>query len=231
MAEVQSSDDVRAEHVQLMGGDLGAVYYELWREVSWLHLKWQRFIALFGGAKGPVDFMNATAPAFFGEMQRAMLMDVLLHISLLTDPPETGHGQGARPNLTLRLLPGVLPDETLRSIVGSKLEKLGAGCAFARDWRNRWIAHRDLALSMQTSPYRSLDSPTREKIEHALAEIRDVMNTVLARFKESRTLYEYSLGGPGDADALVHYLREGLEAHRKQLGELQGSVRPPSPQG
>lgn len=217
--------------MQLMGSDLGAVYYELWREVAWLHLKWQRFIALFGGTKGTVDLMNATAPAFFGEMQRAMLMDVLLHICLLTDPPETGHGQGARQRLTLRLLPQVLPDETLRSIVGGKLKKLGAGCVFARDWRNRWIAHRDLALSMQAAPDRSPDSPTREKIECALTGIRDVMNTVLARFKESRTLYEYSLGSPGDADDLVHYLREGLEAHRKRLAELQASVKPPSTQG
>jgi hypothetical protein len=231
LAVERAPEDVRAEHMHLMGDDLGAVYHELWNQVSWLHVKWQRFIALFGGAKGTVDLMNATALAFFAEIQRALLMDLLLHISCLTDPPKTGQGKKAQPNLTLRQLPDLLPDEIVRGAIHKKLQELGDRGQFARDWRNRHIAHRDLALATQPTQCRPLDSPTREKIEKALAGIRDVMNTVLSRFKESRTLYEYGLGSPGDAEDLIYYLREGFEAHRRRLAELHASVRPPSPQG
>ena len=231
MADTQSQDEVRAEQVRMMGRDLGSLYHELWREVTWLHLKWRRCVVLFGGEKSTVDLMNDTAPAFFSEVQRAMVEDVLLHISRLTDPPATGHGKGARPNLTLLRLPEALADEAARDIVVSRLGGLCDGCAFARDRRNRWIAHRDLAVAMQTAHYKPLDSPTREKIEKALAGIRDVMNAVLARFRNSRTLYEYSADGPGSAEDLIYYLREGFEARRRQLAELQASVRPQSTQG
>jgi len=231
MAVEQTSEDVRAEHMRLMGDDLGAIYYELWTQVSWLHLKWQRFIALFGGPKGTVDLMNATAPAFFAEIQRTTLMDILLHISCLTDPPETGRKKGVQPNLTLRRLPDLLPDAIVRTAVHKELQELGDRCRFARDWRNRHIAHRDLELLTQPTQCRPLDSPAREKIEKALAGIRDVMNTVLAHFKKARTLYEYGLGSPGDAEDLIYYLREGFEARRRRLAELQASVRLQSTQG
>lgn len=228
MAREQSPDDVRAEHMRTMGADLGELYYGLWSEVSWLHLKWARFLALFAEKKERIDLMNSTAPAFFAELQRLLAEDVLVHISRLTDPPETRLGRVKKPNLTLQRLPGLLPDDAVRATVARKLAELDGKCCLARDWRNRWIAHRDLDLAMKTTDCRPLDRATRETIEEALAGIRDVMNTVLGHFKRARTLYEYTMVAPGDVEQLVYFLEEGLRARRRELDELKASVRPPT---
>jgi len=226
MGQYRSADEVRAEHISLMGPDLGALYHELWNEVTWLHLKWNRFVALFAEEKGRIDLMNDTAPAFFSEIQRAMAEDIFIHISRLTDPAETGLGKGKKPNLTLQRLPGLLVDEALCATVDRKVRKLNDKCQFARDWRNRWIAHRNLALVMQSDGYRPLESATREKVEEALVGIRDAMNTVLGHFTESVARYEYSIPTLGDIESLIHYLEKGHETHQKSLDEPQASARP-----
>jgi hypothetical protein len=226
MGQHRSADEVRADHISLMGPELGVLYDELRKEVTWLHLKWNRFVALFVKEKCRIDLMNDTAPAFFSEIQRAMAEDIFIHISRLTDRAETKLGKVKKPNLTLQRLPGLLLDEALCAIVNCKIMELNNECQFARDWRNRRIAHRDLALAMQEVGYRPLESATKEKVEKALVGIRDVMNTVFGHFTESVVRYEHSIGALGDVESLIHYLEKGHEAHRKYLDELQASARP-----
>lgn len=228
MGQHRSADEVRADHISLMGSDLGALYHELRREVSWLHLKWNRFLALFVEEEERIDLMNDTAPAFFGEVQRLIAEDVFIHISRLTDPPETGAGRARKDNLTLMRLLRVLRKDQLRSTVEKKLDELQNQCQFARDWRNRWIAHRDLALATKTPGYKPLENAPRQKVECALAGIRDVMNTVLRYFKDSVVGYEHSIPAIGDADALLHYVKRGQQAEQEYFDALRASVRSPN---
>jgi len=95
MGQHRSADEVRAEHISLMGPGLGALYHELQKEVTWLHLKWNRFHALFAADKCRIDLMNDTAPAFFSEIQRAMAEDIFIHISRLIDPAKTSLGRSS----------------------------------------------------------------------------------------------------------------------------------------
>lgn len=227
IADYQSAEEVRAEQIQMMGSDLGALYHELWREVTWLHLKWNRFLALFVEEEARIDLMNDTAPAFFGEAQRLIAEDVFIHISRLTDPPVTGAGRARKDNLTLVRLLRVLREDQLRSAVEKKLDELQDHCQFARDWRNRWIAHRDLALATRTPGYKPLENAPRQKVDCALAGIRDVMNTVLRHFKDSVVGYEHSIPAIGDADNLLHYMKRGKEAEQEYFDTLRASVRTP----
>lgn len=207
IADYQSAEEVRAEQIQMMGPDLGGLYYELWSEVTWLHLKWNRFLTPFAEEEERIDLMNDTAPAFFSEVQRLIAEDVFLHISRLTDPPTTRVRRTEKENLTLMRLPGVLRKGEFRSAIKNKLAELNNQCQFARDWRNRWIAHRDLALATKTQGYKPLENAPRQKVECALSGIRDVMNTVLRHFKDSVVGYEHSAPLVGDADGLLHYGR------------------------
>jgi len=227
MSQDMPADDVSAAHISLMGADLGALYHELWREVVWLHLKWSRFLTLFAKEEERVDLMNDTAPAFFSEVQRLIAEDVFIHISRLTDPPRTRVGGTEKENLTLKRLLDVLRDRELHSTIESKLDELLNQCQFARDWRNCWIAHRDLALTTKTPGYKPLENAPREKVECVLSGIRDVMNTVLRHFKDSVVAYEHGIPAIGDAEALLHYVKRGHQAEQEYFDALRASARAP----
>lgn len=228
IADYQSAEEVRAEQIQMMGSDLGALYHELWREVTWLHLKWNRFLTLFAEEEERIDLMNDTAPAFFSEVQRLIAEDVFIHISRLIDPPTTRVGRATKENLTLMRLLDALREDHLHSTVEHKLDELQDQCQFARDWRNRWIAHRDLALATKTEGYKPLEDAPRENVECALSGIRGVMNTVLRRFEDSVVGYEHSIPLLGDADALLHYVKRGKQAEQEYFDSLRASVRSPN---
>jgi len=227
MASTQSAEEVRTELISLMGSDLGSLYDELRTEVAWLHIKWNRFLALFAEAEERIDLMNNTAPAFFREAQRLMAEDVFMHISRLTDRPEMMVRGETYQRLTLARLATALGKSNLRSTIDKKLEKLEDQCNFARDWRNRRIAHRDLALAMETPDYKPLEGASGENVECALAAIRDVMNTVLLHFKESVVGYEHGIPAMGDAEALLHYVKLGLQAEQARFDSLRQSANPP----
>lgn len=220
MGQHRSADEVRAEHISLMGPDLGALYNELRREVSWLHLKWNRYRALFDEGKERVDLMNDTAPAFFGEFRRLLVDDILLHMSCLMGSERSC----GKDNLALARLSGLLQDANLRSELSEKLAQLPSLCEFAQDHRMRRLAHRDLALAMKAVDHRPLEAATYVKVEDALAAIRDVMNTVLGHFKESVVNYEQTIGALGDVDSLFHYLKRGQQAEREHFDDLRANV-------
>jgi hypothetical protein len=90
-----------------------------------------------------VDLLNAAAPAFFHELQRMIWEDVLLHLCRITDPIKTmGHD-----NLTIMRLPNAIPDLALRAVVKPLVDDAGQKTQFARDWRNRRLAHQELPAS------------------------------------------------------------------------------------
>lgn len=220
MATQRTADEVRDEHISLMGPDLGPLYYELRREVSWLHQKWNRYLTLFAKEEPRIDLMNDTAPAFFSQLQHQLVDDVLLHISRLAGP---GKSLG-KDNLALARLPDLLPDAVLQSEVSEKLKTLSGLSEFAKDHRHRRLAHRDLALAMKAVDERPLETATRERVEHVLVEIRSVMNTVLVYFKESLVRYELTIGALGDVDSLLHYLKLGQQAEQESFDALRASV-------
>lgn len=200
MDETQSSEDARCEAVAAMGSQLGEIYHSLSDQVSWLHLKWDTLCELFAHSE-TVDLLNSAAPAFFHELQRQMREDIFLHLCRVTDPPISG----GKPTLTLRRLPGLVLDRALRVRLEGMVDNAVKKTAFARDWRNRRLAHTELDRSQP------LASASRKEAEDALHAIRKVMNRVEQTYLNKTVSYQQTIPDSGGVASLIAVIRKGVK--------------------
>lgn len=212
MAKELSPSKAREEAIQAMGQALGELYDILSSQVTWLHLKWKEYRALFGTDQKTVDLLNLAAPAFFAELQDVLWNDILLHLCRLTDPPRTA-GKG---NLTIALLPSFIAEAQLIPQLDEALLRAKEKTKFAREWRNRRLAHREFP-DTPSADSRSLSPGSRQGIEDALASLRSVLNLVESHYIDSPVKYEYSIEALGGADALLRCLEKDVEEKRRGL--------------
>jgi hypothetical protein len=224
------TDEVKQEYVRAMGAELGAVYCGLWGECVALHWKWSQFVALFGTKQERLNLLNGAARSFFRLVQDCLREDVLLHISRLTDSPKVGKKTNLSVRrLTLLVSPQLAP--ALEKVVQSCLVK----CEFARDWRNRRVAHIDLDLAMMDKPVTPLAIATRKGVSEALESIATVLDTVRVHYLGGKMGAWTPDPTPGNAISLLSVLRDGLEAEQarrerlKSGNYLPGDVGPASP--
>ena len=135
---------------------LGEIHHELHEEVSWLHLKWNQFRALYASTDETIDLLNATAPTFFKNQCRIMWEDALLHLCRVTDRPKSC----GKPTLTIMRIPTLIPDDNIRTQVRSWpiLPTRSASCANGET--ARWHTQRVPPLDGQPGLYYRR-SPTR----------------------------------------------------------------------
>jgi hypothetical protein len=210
MSSTRTADEVREHYLQKMGQLLGLVFYRLWNETVWLHIKWHTYVTLFGSSPERVALLNQAAPMSFRVIQDSLWDDVLLHICGLTDPPQSG----GQENLTVRKLPGLV-DAVIGQRVRDLLSVVRDRVAPLRERRNKVISHRDLLMATNQNPH-PLPDTSRETVRAALAALVNVMNAVESHYcDQSETMYEAADIG-SDASALVHVLQEGLEARTER---------------
>ena len=205
MGESLTRDQVRNRYIQAMGSMLGPLYFELSNQVAWLHLKWQQYLALFAKDPGRVDLLNRAAPLFFWILQKTLLDDVLLHLARLTDPPRSA----GRDTLTIRRLPGLVEDAGDKVVVQELLELTLERCQFAREWRNRRLAHIDL-LTLRKQHPEPLPDASRRDVENALQATRNLLNWFEGHYRDGEVIYGV-LREPGDADSLIYHLKRAME--------------------
>jgi hypothetical protein len=137
-----------------LGEPLGAQYAQLWQEIAQVNITWKEFLELFGTRTSRIELINRSAGSFFRMVQDGLWEGIVLHMARLTDP---SHSQGHkdRSNLTLHTLPVLIPDRKLKDEIKQLCKEATEKTKFARDWRNRRIAHRDLdlALGRKAEPY------------------------------------------------------------------------------
>ncbi len=83
--------EVRAEHIEAMGPELGAVFNMLHNELVWLHFDWRQYLKLFGAddqSDRRLQVLNESAGAFFHVVQRTLADNTILTIARLTDHPK-----------------------------------------------------------------------------------------------------------------------------------------------
>jgi AbiU2 len=113
----------------------------------------------------------------------------------------------------------------LRRRLGTPLKVLRQKTEFARDWRDRRIAHRDRALALNPSA-KPLARADRKSVDEAIASIVAVLSTVEAYYCDSTTAYEHT-HSLGDAKALLYVMREGLNSRAERERRLRaGQIRP-----
>jgi hypothetical protein len=214
MGETLTAQQVRNEAVAAMGTELGEIYHSLGDQVAWLHLKWDTFCELFA-ERDTVELLNSAAPAYFDELQRQTWEDVFLHLCRVTDPPLSA----GKSNLTLRRLPDLVSDQSFRTNLNALVDDAVDKTTFARDWRNRRLAHTELNRSQP------LASASRKHVEDAMAAIRLVLNQLEQHYLNKTVSYEHTIPDLGGVASLIRVLRKGVEARRAEReAKLRGHV-------
>ena len=216
MSGYKTAEEIKKHHIEVMGNELGLFYHALQNELAWLCLKWEEYVNLFGTKPSRIDLLNKAAGHFFRIVQDALWENSLLHIARLTDPPKTM----GKENLTIRKLPQLIGDETLREKVSELVDVAVEKADFCRDWRNRHIAHKDLHLALDSS-VAPLKSASRKKVKESLQSISDVLNEISKYFMGSITMFE-GIICPDDATSLLHIIDDGLRAEKERRERLIG---------
>ncbi|MCI0624487.1 MAG: hypothetical protein L0387_23045 [Acidobacteria bacterium] len=214
MSQEGTSEEVHQQYVDTMGKELGDLYFRLWNECVLLHWKWEEFVTLFGTSPERLALLNKAAGAFFRVVQDTLWEDVLLHISRLTDPPRSA----GKDTLSLQRLP-VLVDDTIKPEVEKQLEACLTACEFARDWRNRRLAHRDLRLALDDPTSVPLAPASRKAVKDALAAIAALLNSVELRYTGLTVMYD--LHPLGNAECLLCVLQDGLQAEADRCERIK----------
>jgi hypothetical protein len=121
-----------------MGEALGKQYSALCHEVTILHLYWKEYTELFSTNQKRIDRLNQSAAGFFRMLQNELFSTNVLHITRLTGPPKSV----GKLNLTIRNLPELVADATLKTRLTELLEIVDEKASFCLDWRHRRFAHQ-----------------------------------------------------------------------------------------
>jgi hypothetical protein len=155
-------------------------------------------------------------------VQDTLWEDVLLHLARLTDPPKSM----GKANLSVRHLAALL----VNSPIATEAESLAAAaldaCEFARDWRNRRLAHRDLDLALGQQGVQPLAPASRAAVKASLADLEELLNAVSLHYLESTTFFDLGPAGQ-DAVSLLSLLRDGLQFRDERRARIKrGEQRP-----
>ena len=211
MGRQKTADEVRNEHLQVLGLELGTFYHALQNEVTWVHAKWLEYRKLYAGSEKRIDLLNEVAGFFFRVVQDVFWEDVLLHIARLTDPQKSA----GKSNLTIYRLAELIPVPNVAEDVRQLVQVAAGKCAFAREWRNRHLAHRDLDLAMEDKHATPLPGVNRQAVTEALGGIAAVLNRVESHYFDSEVAFGHFLAH-GDADTLVHQLAVAIRYAKRQ---------------
>lgn len=212
---ITSPEELRAERVAVMGPELGEIHHALINDLSWLLLKWDQYCALFGTKPERVDLLNKAAPLFFAVVEDTLWDGILLHLRRLTDPASSC----GKANLSIERLRSLVPDSGFRAEVAALVSAAVASSEFARDWRNRRIAHSDLSLHTAQAPL-PLAHASRASVIAALESLTALLKRIHEHYFKSDIDLNF-VGEPGDAEALLRVLADGIEASRARWQRLE----------
>jgi hypothetical protein len=187
-------------------------------ELTLLGWQWQQYAELFAGSPARLALMNGAAPFFFWLVQRTLWEEMLLGISRLVGPTRSM----GRDNLTIAHLPELIADEGLRSDISVLVSRVVDRAAFAKAWRNKRLAHRDLDLSLGKAT-EALPEAQKEELAGIIANLAAILNKVENYYLRSMTMYRNSPITGGGLD-LLYVLRDGarredIRQKRLEAGE------------
>jgi len=214
MGRNQDAGTMRVEYINCMGKLLGEHFYELWQELAWLNVKWREYVELYGTMPSRIELLNKAAPQFFRVVQDALWENTLLHLCRLTVPPKSVN----KATLTIRALPNLV-DGGIKKSVSDLVEIAGQKIQFCRDWRNRHIAHRDLALALKQKT-KPLALANRQKVHEALSAIANVLNEIDGHYRDAATSFDHSVSFSG-AVQLLYALDDGLRVDAEREERMQ----------
>jgi hypothetical protein len=204
-----------------MGTELGELFYLLKQDIFQLYVQWNEYVDAYGTNEKRIDLLNRAAAGFARSVQDALWADVLLGLTRLTDPPKSV----GKHNLTVTRIPDLLECD-LKNSVEELVEAAVDLATFARDWRNRYFAHRDLQHAIDANAV-PLQPASRLKVREALEAIVAIMNRVEAHFCDSTTFYSETRHLNGIV-SLLYVLDDGLRFAQEWRARLEAGAPLPS---
>lgn len=212
--------EVQKQHLDALGPELGPVYHALYNDCAWLHVKWRHYVEIYGTKSKRIDLLNRAAGVFFRITQDALWDDTLVNLCRLTDPASTWVARQPRPNLSLWQLPSMISDDTLGAEIKRLVELADAATAFARDWRNRRIAHRDLALTIKEGA-QPIATASRNDVDNALHAVSRVLERIHDFYFNSAGFRLERITETVASDAVLYVIRDGLEAEERRRKRIR----------
>jgi len=209
-----NSDEVEQKYIDSMGLELGPVYNRLQAECTFLNATWRQFVELFATSELRAKVLVWSAEYFFEVVRDTFLEATLLKLSRITDPVIIGK----KKNVTLALLPPLV-DSALRPQIDVAFQAVVAATAFARDWRNRHIAHQDFGLVFDGG-VTPLAVVTRKKIDDAIAAINMLLNLIENYYGDATMAFD-RLIARGQADDLLQVLNEEYQKDKEFQTKLE----------
>jgi hypothetical protein len=197
-----------------MGPDLGDLYHALWQHTGRAFTTWQEFTGLFEKSEQRVRTLNRAAGHFFGVVQGVLWEQTLLHLQRLTAPERSLR----RDNLTVRRIPPLIGESSVAERAADAVAKAVDAARFAKDWRDRSIAHLDYELFVKPESARPITPATTAQVKTALMAIVDVLNVVSLHFEESTSVFDM-LEPMYGAERLVSVLERGLTSETAEQAE------------
>ena len=186
-----------------MGRAAGRLFFKLLDEFMALRARRQIFVELFGTSAERIEILDRVSGNLFQVFHDDLFEMTLLHLSRMTDRVRTV----SKPNLTLSALAEAAGPQHCQAL-SEAAEKARNKCEFARDWRNRRLAHRDQLLSLDAR--RRPRTASRRLVNEAVAEIEAVLNLAsVLMLDETLSLEPIGLVGQPARD-LLHILDPGL---------------------
>jgi len=214
MGTTRTAEEVRREHIDKMGIELGSLYNSLYNEIIWLHYKWSEFEELYGIKESRIKLMNQTAPFFFFIIQKILWENILLGIARITDPKKSR----GKKNITIQTLPELIDDEKLKEKIELSIQIILEKTKFCRDWRNRWISHHDYDLSINNSA-KPLEKANRLLVKESLEEITELISIILYHYFQSTLMLKVIRSSNGSL-ALLQVLNDGLIERKNYLKRI-----------
>ena len=208
-----TAPELEAKFKDKMGDALGSLFSYRWGDFIMLHRTWNEYVEMFGADQRRFDLMNDAAPGFFLLVRDAMWHETLLHICRFVD---TSRGSGSR--VSLPSIPIVEP--SLRDELRPLLDEVRQRTAFAKEWRDRKLAHTDEDVAIEKKP---LAHASREAVKKAIESIDRVMHAVERRYFGSGTLFSES-SPVGGAENLLYVIRDGLRAEDQRLERIRSGI-------
>ena len=209
MSTHRDSEEILADSILRMGPELGRIHHDLWAQLVWLNAKWRIHQDLFAGDESQTRLMEATAIQTFNQLYVALTNEIVMHICRITDKAKTGRFN----NATIRRLLQLVQNSEARCRIEALVDEAESGCKFARDTRDKFLAHRDVNAALCPDALQH-DHVRADNIRNALAQIAAVLNAVEVAFGGAAVRYELN-SHFSDAGRLVRMMEAGAKAQRE----------------
>lgn len=213
----RTGDEALQEYIAKLGEDRGRYVKAVENDLYSLRMHADFYEAFFSTNKERVDLFNSISGDTAYWMERSMFENLVLQVCRLTDKVSLGKKR----NVTVKALPSLLsgPSDAELEI---RVEKADAATKFARDWRNRRIAHTDEEVRLGKA---MLDTASTAKLKDAIEAIAACIRRY-ALVELNTTLMTYPIRQYlGDEIAFLTALyygnleRERIKSVRKDLME------------